>query len=92
MCQVEDQRRVYITPPEPIIFAAREERKLTWSQKMFSMDVWIKTLAGIPCSGIGLGLLSGVFFATAGFIVKLIPLNPIEIVISRSVIRACIPK
>ena len=38
----------------------------------------------IPCAGIVLSIMSGIFFATAGFIVKMIPeVNPIEIVISR---------
>ena len=44
----------------------------------------ITKLRGIPCGGILLALLSGVFMASAGFIVKLIPkVNPIEIVITR---------
>lgn len=44
----------------------------------------ISRLRVIPCAGILLAMLSGVFFATAGFIVKLIPnINPIQIVVSR---------
>lgn len=44
----------------------------------------ISKLRVIPCAGILLAMLSGVFFATAGFIVKLIPnINPIQIVVSR---------
>ena len=40
----------------------------------------------IPCAGIIMALFSGLFFATAGFIVKLVPnVNPIQIVVSRSV-------
>lgn len=38
----------------------------------------------LPCAGIILAMLSGIFFATAGFIVKLVPnVNPIEIVVTR---------
>ena len=44
----------------------------------------ISKLRGIPCAGIVLALLSGIIFAMAGFIVKLIPkVNPIQIVVSR---------
>ena len=44
----------------------------------------LNKLRTLPCAGLVLAMLSGVFFATAGFIVKLIPdVNPIEIVISR---------
>ena len=44
----------------------------------------ISRLRGIPCAGVVLAMLSGIFFATAGFIVKLIPeVNPVQIVVSR---------
>lgn len=44
----------------------------------------VRKLRVIPCAGVILAMLSGVFFATAGFIVKLIPdINPIQIVICR---------
>ena len=44
----------------------------------------ISRLREIPCAGVVLAMLSGIFFATAGFIVKLIPeVNPIQIVVSR---------
>lgn len=43
-------------------------------------------LRSVPCAGILLAMLSGVFFATAGFIVKLVPkVNPIQIVVTRFV-------
>ena len=46
----------------------------------------LQRLRHIPCAGLVLAMLSGIFFATAGFIVKMIPdVNPIQIVISRSV-------
>lgn len=49
-----------------------------------SMTRMLLRLRGIPCAGILLAMLSGMFFAFAGFIVKLIPeVNPIEIVICR---------
>lgn len=49
-----------------------------------SMTRIVERLRGIPCAGLVLAMMSGIFFATAGFIVKLIPdVNPIEIVISR---------
>lgn len=84
MSLLEDPRPVYVTAPLPIVFHGENQgTKSSFRQTLFSMEVLIKTLTRIPCSGIGLGLLSGVFFATAGFIVKLIPVNPIEIVISR---------
>lgn len=58
------------------------------NRNLFSMDWWVERLKRIPCSGILLGVLSGFFFATAGFIVKLIlNINPIEVVISRSVVQ-----
>jgi hypothetical protein len=81
--QAEDLRPVYVTAPDPVTFNEHRERRSFSTRKFFSMECWVKTLSGIPCSGIALGLLSGVFFATAGFIVKLIDINPIEIVISR---------
>jgi len=44
----------------------------------------ISKLRNIPCAGIVLAMLSGIFFATAGFIVKLVPMvNPVEIVVTR---------
>ena len=50
-------------------------------------DLMTRILAkfrSFPCAGIILAMLSGIFFATAGFIVKLVPaVNPIEIVIIR---------
>ena len=79
----QDLKPVYVAAPAAITFPAQRERSRSIMQKLFSMEVWIRTLAGLPCSGIGLGLLSGLFFATAGFIVKLVKVNPIEIVISR---------
>ncbi|KAI1285164.1 Solute carrier family 35 member G1 [Halotydeus destructor] len=42
----------------------------------------------LPCFGILLGLLSGVFAATGGFIVKLLPdVHPVEVVVARSFIQ-----
>jgi drug/metabolite transporter (DMT)-like permease len=42
----------------------------------------------IPCAGIFLALVSGTIFATAGFIVKLLPdVNPLEIVVVRSMVQ-----
>lgn len=52
-------------------------------------DVMGRTLLRLrrmPCAGIIMGMLSGVFFATAGFIVKLVPnVNPVQIVVTRLV-------
>ena len=43
-------------------------------------------LRRMPCAGIIMGMLSGIFFATAGFIVKLVPnVNPVQIVVTRLV-------
>ena len=53
------------------------------------MDLWILRLKRIPCAGIGFGILSGSIFAAGSLIVKLLPnINPVEIVISRSLIQA----
>lgn len=53
------------------------------------MDGWILRLKRIPCAGIGFGILSGSIFAAGSLIVKLLPnINPVEIVISRSLIQA----
>ena len=49
-------------------------------------DSAINRLRSVPCAGILLAMMSGVFFATAGFIVKLVPkVNPIQIVVTRFV-------
>lgn len=52
-------------------------------------DLMGRTLSRLrlmPCAGIIMGTLSGVFFATAGFIVKLVPnVNPVQIVVTRFV-------
>lgn len=47
----------------------------------------LNKLRRMPCAGIIMGMLSGVFFATAGFIVKLVPnVNPVQIVVTRFVL------
>lgn len=52
-------------------------------------DLMARTLSRLrrmPCAGIIMGMLSGIFFATAGFIVKLVPnVNPVQIVVTRLV-------
>lgn len=52
-------------------------------------DLMARTLLRLrrmPCAGIIMGMLSGIFFATAGFIVKLVPnVNPVQIVVTRLV-------
>lgn len=51
------------------------------------MNDVMKRLSGIPCMGLAFGLLSGFFFASAAFTVALIPVNPIEVVVIRSVVQ-----
>ncbi|KAI1285466.1 Solute carrier family 35 member G1 [Halotydeus destructor] len=51
----------------------------------------IRCLRRVPCLGLIMGLLSGAFSATGGFIVKLIPaIHPVQIVAWRSSIRMLI--
>lgn len=47
-------------------------------------------LSRIPCAGLCCGMLSGFFFAAAGFTVTLIPINPIEIVVIRGIFQTLI--
>lgn len=44
-------------------------------------------LSRISCAGLGLAILSGFFFSVAGFTVKLVHLNPVLIVVIRSLIQ-----
>lgn len=49
-------------------------------------DRFMAKLRTIPCAGIFLGMLSGIFFATASFIVKMVPdVHPVEVVVTRYV-------
>ena len=48
------------------------------------LDRLLERLRRFPCAGVLLGLLSGIFFATASFIVKKVPyVHPIAVVVSR---------
>lgn len=47
-------------------------------------------LSRVPCLGIALGALSGITFAAASFIVTQVNVNPIEVILIRSVLFAAL--
>ena len=69
------------------LHGAGSETSVVDSHGLPPIDLMGRTLNRLrlmPCAGIIMGMLSGICFATAGFIVKLIPdVNPVQIVVTR---------
>ena len=53
--------------------------------------VWLKD--AVPCAGLLLAMLSSIFFAVSSFAVRFLRMNPLQVVISRSLIQLlfCLP-